>query len=239
MTTFNLAIGLPSGESWPCHNGLSLSTLTMALMKHPVVGYDKTSISIFHEKSSILPSSRHNIVSKAIKNRCSHLLFLDSDQTYPAQTAHMLAQHGKLIVGCNVAIKRFPSLPTARTKNPAWCGGDVVYTRPESRGLQPVWRLGFGVMLIHMDVFKRIPAPWFEILWDEQAQEYRGEDWRFCELLEEAQIPIFIDHDLSKLVGHVGHYTFKHEHVELPRKGDIQSTIEDDIKCRETQSQPS
>lgn len=216
MTTFNLAIGIPSGESWPAHNGLSLSTMTMALMKHSVPGYDKTTISIFHEKTSILSAGRNNIVKKAIKNNCSHLLFIDSDQTYPAQLVHQLARHGKLIVGANVAIKRFPSAPTARSFNPQWPGGDVVYTRPESRGLEQVWRLGFGIMLINLEVFKRVPGPWFEILWDESIQDYRGEDWQFCTLVEKAGIPIYIDHDISKEVGHVGHLTFTHQMIECP-----------------------
>lgn len=234
MTTFNLAIGIPSGESWPCLNGLSLSTLTLALMKHPVQGYDKTLISIFHEKSSILSASRHNIVKKALKAGCSHLLFVDSDQTYPAQTAHMLARHGKMVVGCNVAIKTIPSNSTARTKNPAWPGGDPVYTTPQSTGLQQVWRLGFGVMLINLEVFKRIPPPWFEILWDADIETYRGEDWQFCTMLEAANIPIYIDHDLSKDIGHVGHFTFRHDHVELPSKRDNESTIEEHRKCSGT-----
>jgi hypothetical protein len=205
--------------------------MTMALMKHAVPGYDKNAISIFHEKSSILPASRHNIVKKALKANCSHLLFIDSDQTYPAQTAHMLARHGKMIVGANVAIKRLPSAPTARSFNPEWVGGDVVYTSQKSWGLRQVWRLGFGIMLINLEVFKRIPPPWFEILWDEGIQDYRGEDWQFCSLAERAGFPIFIDHDLSKEVGHVGHLTFTHDMVELPERRDIKSTNEEDIIC--------
>ena len=232
MTTLNLAIGIPSHESWPAHSALSLSTLTMALMKHPVKGYDKTQISIFHEKGSILPALRHNIVKKALKANCSHVLFIDSDQTYPAQTAHMLASHGKLVVGCNIAVKSLPSKPTARSYNPEWVGGDVVYTTPKSIGLQKVWRLGFGIMLIHTDVFKQIPPPWFEILWDTTIADYRGEDWQFCRLLEAANIPIYIDHDISKEVGHVGHFNFKHDHVEVPEIGDIESTIEDHIHVK-------
>ena len=39
-------------------------------------------------------------------------------------------------------------------------------------------------------------------------KRYQGEDWAFCEACEKAGIPIFIDHDVSKLVGHVGNYEY-------------------------------
>jgi hypothetical protein len=37
---------------------------------------------------------------------------------------------------------------------------------------------------------------------------YQGEDWNFCQACEKAGINLYIDHDVSKLVGHVGLYEY-------------------------------
>lgn len=68
-------------------------------------------------------------------------------------------------------------------------------------------------MLIDMGVFDAIKPPYFSMYWDSTVGEYRGEDWVFCEKLENAGIPIFVDHTLSLRVGHCGMFEFTHDHV--------------------------
>lgn len=217
MITLNVAIAVPSGETWPAGFGLSLSTLIITMLQKPVPGYDQTKFKLIHEKSSLLPKSRYGLVQKAIEAGCSHVLFIDSDQDFPGYTLHALARHGKMVVGCNIATKCFPSNPTARNYSADWAGGHKVFTTSKSKGLEQVWRLGFGIILINLDVFKQIPKPWFEIKYNAKVDDYVGEDWYFCELLQKYDIPIFIDHDLSWQIGHIGHVTFTHDMVEVPR----------------------
>lgn len=216
MSAIKVAIAIPSGETWTASFGLSLSTLIIALMQKPVSGYTQNQLKLIHEKSSLLPKSRHGLVTKAQEHGCTHILFIDSDQDFPAYLLHGLARHGKLVVGCNVATKCFPSGPTARSFATNWHGGHPVFTTKTSKGLEQVWRLGCGVMLINMEVFKKIPKPWFEIRYNAEHDEYIGEDWFFCEQLEKAGIPIFVDHDMSKEIGHTGHLTFTHEMISAP-----------------------
>jgi hypothetical protein len=62
-------------------------------------------------------------------------------------------------------------------------------------------------------VFKSIPLPWFSAPWSEKMQDITGEDWFFAERAEAHGIPMHIDHELSKQVGHIGPYTYTHNDV--------------------------
>ena len=46
-----------------------------------------------------------------------------------------------------------------------------------------------------------------------EADTYQGEDWSFCQACEEKGVPLYIDHDVSKVIGHVGNYEFTHDVV--------------------------
>jgi len=135
---------------------------------------------------------------------------------FPASTLHRLLQWDKAVVACNCPVKTIPSNPTARfaptVEHPA---GVPVYTLPDSVGLQKVWRVGTGVMLIKLSVFERIAQPWFPVEWNEVLDDYTGEDWAFCAALERAGIPIHIDAGLSREIGHVGDFRYEHIHVEV------------------------
>jgi hypothetical protein len=211
----NVAVCIPANSNSPNHFWLSTITVLAALNKERVKGYDSNGAFILQKVGSILPQLRYNLVKEAIAQGASHVLFVDSDQTFPAQLVHCLARHKKPVVACNIAVKTLPSKPTARRKSEKWWGGDVVYTRPESTGLEQVWRVGCGVMLVEVGVFEKLPKPWFHLKYMPEIDDFMGEDWYFCELLENAGIPIYIDHDASKRVGHIGNFTFGHEHVEV------------------------
>jgi hypothetical protein len=155
------------------------------------------------------------LIDDALAANRTHLLFIDSDQTFPANLVHLLARHGKNVVACNVATKVIPSSPTARNFNPNYAGGDVVFTNAESKGLEKVWRIGTGVMLLNLQVMKHIPKPWFETIWWPPINDFMGEDWYFCQKLEEAGVQLWIDHDVSKEIGHIGTYTYGHDDVGL------------------------
>lgn len=146
---FNLAIGIPNTGSVATEFALSLSQVCMALQKHRIKGYDGIGLQIIAKKTSILPKSRQEIVEDAIKAKCTHVLFVDSDQVFPGSTVHRLAQWGKQVVGCNVATKVLPSAPTVRNESPDWFAGSPVYSTG-ARGLEEVWRIGCGILLIDL-----------------------------------------------------------------------------------------
>lgn len=211
MKMFDLAIAIPGRDS-PMDFTLSLVAMVLSLQKHAVPGYGERRVKIFNKRTSVA-KARQGLVEDALAERCSHLLFLDTDQVFPPWTAHCLAEHKAPIVAANIATKIIPAGPTARAYNAEWRGGDPVYTDKESPRLQKVWRVGTGIMLINLGVFTNMPKPWFIERWDDEGQEIVGEDWYFCEKAEAAGFGIFVDHVLSRAVGHVGSYNYTHDVV--------------------------
>src|SRR5687768_17247127 len=88
-------------------------------------------IGISFFSSSILPYSRHQLVTAALDWGAEWMLFLDSDQTFPPDTLQRLLAHGKDAIGCNCP-KRDGSGPVIEP----------------GIGLQEVDHVGFGVFLL-------------------------------------------------------------------------------------------
>lgn len=213
MKNPSVFIGIPSGSDWKADFGMSLAAL-MASAGRPLKGGGFIErVQLWNTKGSILSRSRHTLVRKAQELQCSHILFIDSDMVFPNWTLHALLAHDKAVVAANCAVKQLPSLPTARQQGdkPA---GTLVDSR-ETRGISRVWRVGTGVMLLKTSVFNSIQQPWFDITWNEANDDYTGEDWSLCEKLDAAGIPVYVDHDLSRHIGHVGSYTYEHKDIEL------------------------
>src|SRR3970040_905518 len=150
------------------------------------MGFRKQELVICSVKGSILPRMRRDIVKRAQAERCTHLLFTDCDQTFPAQTLHRLLHTKKDIIAANIAVKRIPSIPTARSYVVGDPRGGIVYTPEGSNDLQKVWRVGTGIMLINMKVFEKTGLNIFHIRWREEYEDYQGEDWSMCEAFEAA-----------------------------------------------------
>lgn len=208
----NLLIGAPSTGMWTSGFGMCLQNMMGHLMSTPVPGFREQRMQPEVVKGSILPRSRGNLVKRALKEQFTHLLFIDTDQTFPRETAHRLLQHRKDVVGCNIATKEIPASPTARRKSSS-PDGEPVYTDSDSPPLEKVWRLGTGIMLIDVRVFKKIGPGCFEIRWIEEIQDYRGEDWNMCLEMERAGFDIWVDHKLSDEVGHLGEFKYTHDVV--------------------------
>lgn len=211
--SIRVIVGVPSGNLWNAQFGVDLVNLVANFTKTPVKGYYSQSLQVVNVRSSILSKNRLDLVNAAKSLKATHLLFLDSDQTFPVTVVHQLAAHRKLIVAANIATKRIPASPTARSFNPENPKGEVVYTDGGSAGLEQVWRVGTGIMLINMKVFEKVTGDLWSMKWLPDQQTYQGEDWTFCQKCEESGIPIYVDHDLSKQIGHVGDYEFTHDVV--------------------------
>ena len=207
-------VGVPSMGLWKEKFGCSLVAMVTEFMSTGVFGYRSQQIRFCSVVGSILPRQRRDIVKTMLDLKFSHVLFVDSDQTFPKNTLHRLLAHDKDIVGCNIAVKQIPSKPTARgfDKEP-------VYTDEYQIGLEKVWSVGCGILLIKREVFEKIGLKCFEIKWLEDLQDYNGEDWGMLEAARNAGFDIWVDHGLSNEVGHVGDFVFTHEVV-----GEVEQT---------------
>ncbi len=215
LKDLKVRVVVPSNGPWCDKTALCMTGL-VADASRAFEGYNpqRTAVSIFGTHGSILPQLRERALMKAIKDKATHLLFIDSDMTFPPDTLRRLLNRQRAIVAANCATKCLPSNPTARAKGET-LAGEPLYTFEKSTGIQRVWRVGTGVMLITLAAIEHLPQPFFNITWVEELKDHRGEDWFFCEKLEEAQIPIYVDHDLSKEIGHIGSQVYDYELVEL------------------------
>lgn len=210
-----LALCVPSAGMWHADFGMSFAQMCVYLASKMFVEGEERSCVVLDKRTSLLSRSRQEMLEDALHQGCTHALFLDSDQTFPSDTAHRLIAHGKGIVACNIPVKTSPSFPTARLRGPTNFGIPLDSYGNHKVGLQKVWRVGTGVMMIDLAVMKGIKKPWFECRYSEKNAQFVGEDWYFCKKLEDAGHDIWIDHDLSRQVGHTGFYTYTHADIPV------------------------
>lgn len=214
---FKLFFATPSLQQLDADFTWSLVDMQRALTLHRIPGYENTTMAIGNRRSSLLLKSRHELVKDALAGDFTHILFIDSDQTFPNSVVHRLARHGKRVIGCNIASKKqggsYPTARLAPKDQTEWFAGHQVYSKGK-KGIEQVWRLGFGVIMIHLDVFRELPKPWFMNEYFPEIDDYGGEDWFFCKQCEKHGIPIWIDHELSCEIGHVGPWIYGHDDCE-------------------------
>lgn len=212
LKELRVVVGVPSGGTWYAQFGMCLMNMVL-MMQNPPEGCT-IQTRIHNTRGSILPRSRQNIIDRALRSGATHVLFVDSDQTFPAETFHQLYSHGKPVVAANIPTKSLPANTTARVKSDDPWGMEVI-TGAEDVSLEAVWRVGTGVMLIDLEIFEWVdwPQPIFTQEWAEEIQDYHGEDWGFCKWLESCGIPIFVDHALSNTIGHIGELVYTHDAV--------------------------
>jgi len=203
-----VVLGVPSPGTWHEGFGTSLVAMLGHFMNTPVMGYRSQKIIPCSVVGSILPRQRKECVKTMLELKASHILWIDADQTFPKDIVHQLVGWDRDIVGCNIAVKKIPSIPTARGFNK-----EVVYTEEGQTGLEKVWSVGCGVLLMKRKVFEAIGYKCFGILWNEEIDDYNGEDWGMLNAAREAGFDIWIDHGLSNEVGHLGTYKFTHDVV--------------------------
>ena len=177
-------------------------------MVHTMYSYDLVNMVAYHtlntndavslkiSQGTLIANQRAELSLDAMQEGCSHILL----------------KHDLDIVATNCARRRMPTGPTAQLYKENG-ERELVWTMPESTGLQEVGSVGMGVMLIKANVFAALAEPWFETPWRMDKRGYIGEDVFFCQKAAAAGFKIWIDHDVSKEIGHIGTFEFKHDHT--------------------------
>lgn len=199
---FKVAIGYASHDkvdSMFAHSLADLSAYTAAALLASGAEFEYGIKTVF---GTYIHKARTELLESAIEDNVSHLLWVDSDMIFPKDAMIRLMQHGKTIVGANYSQRGLP---------PDWVAikqmspGVKCETRHDSTGLEEVEAIGFGCVLFDMrEIREKLPSkPWFGI-----GDTY-GEDVWFCKRIrEEHGVKIFVDHDLSKQVRHIGTYEY-------------------------------
>lgn len=204
-----LSICLPQTETVRSEYARSLALMTLRL------GFDNDGIEdvrILWGGGSQVTAIRQILAEKAVeKKNATHLLWIDADHSFPSDTAHRLIAHKRPIVGINATTRVPPVRATAIKKQ-----GEPLKTTQHSKGLERVWRMGFGIVLIEARVFQEMPKPWFANEWLEKDGQWdlAGEDIYFCEKAKSHGFQPMVDHDLTKETAHIGAVGFQTDLLE-------------------------
>lgn len=196
-----VSICTPSDDHVHAMFCVSLLHMTM----HTLVS-DNTNVlgmTVQHVGGSILPQSRYTLVKKSLEQKATHLLFIDSDMSFPADTLIRLLRHDVDMVGVNAMSRRPPYQTTA------WLAPERrAVTTKDSSGIEKAWRTGFAVVLIRARVFETLAPPYFDNEYIPERDQFRGEDYVFFDRAHAAGFELYIDHDLSREVNHIGSFAF-------------------------------
>ncbi|MGB3830884.1 MAG: hypothetical protein WA975_03360 [Mesorhizobium sp.] len=168
------------------------------------VGKGQAEIIELFDLGTLLPDMRNTLARKSIELGATHILWLDSDMIFPEDTIERLYQHGKPIVAASYSQRKEPAKPVA-AKDGVW-----VYTEEGSSGIEKVDFVGMGCMLVETAVYEAMDEPWHCLGWNEAKGTIVGEDVYFCRKAAQVGAETWIDHDLSKEIGHIGYRTFSY-----------------------------
>lgn len=193
-----LAIGAPTRDMVPASFAVDLAEL-FAFTKAFGPFED---VTVHYVASSYIHAGQERVLHDVIESwGATHVLWLESDMSFPKDAAIRLAEHNLPFVGCNAVMRHFPIRFTAVRD------GERIPTLPESSGLEAVDACGLAVTLMRTDIVQRLERPWFR---HEESDD--SHDVIFCRRVKELGYEIWIDHDLSKEVGHIGQHTFRPAH---------------------------
>lgn len=165
---------------------------------------------------------REDMADAALINECDYIFFVDDDMVLPRDALFRLLSHNVDICAA-LAFQRIPPFHPVlyaheNIKGPD--GKDTVRWRtvtsyPENE-LMEIPEVGFGCVLIKVDVFKKVPRPWFA------SWATIGEDIFFCYKAGQSGIKTHVDTSLK--IGHIGSGTiYTEEHFKQFRdKGHLE-----------------
>ena len=199
-----LAIGGPTRDSVPAAFAVDVAQLYAYTREKGPWGSD---VTVGFVASTYIHVGREWFLEAALKQGATHVLWLDTDMSVPRETAvllamHVLAVHDQPIVALNYRVRQESGLFTAFRDE------QRVPTLAHSTGLEAVDYCGMGCMLMPIDVATALTRPWFTHGTNDQGGDI-GEDVMFCRAARDAGFTVYIDHDLSKQVGHIGQHTYR------------------------------
>lgn len=203
--TTRVLIAIPTRDELKAGFALDLVALVGATTKNR----PDIELAIVMEPGTLIVGQRIDLARLAIGTDADYILWLDSDMRFPKNALVKLMAHGKDIVAANYVRRQIPPKPVAFLDD--YDDTVLLYTTPESTGLQEVVGVGMGVMLTTVNVFRQLSEPWFGLHWNVGKKAYGGEDTWFARTAREHGFKVFVDHDLSQHVEHLGEFKYRND----------------------------
>jgi hypothetical protein len=209
-------VGIVTPARDQVHTGFAFDAMNM--VGFTVHARPDIELGAYTSLGTMIFDQRIKLARQALEEGCDYLLWLDSDIRFPKDALIRLLDHGKDMVGANYVTRQIPPEPVSFVLTADGTKWIRVPTTKESTGLQKVTGTGFGIMMTSakiirdLDKNRNMPMFWFQ--YSTTNHTTLGEDIFFCINAGRHGYEIFIDHDLSKQIHHIGSFEFGHEHVE-------------------------
>lgn len=198
-----LTIGVPTSGQVYMRFANSLCALYSKLAAQGIVSRPgPLSVKMDSQESSVIHTNREMIAKRALEDKQTHLLFLDTDMEFQPGVVDLLFSRHQPVVAVNYLVKQDDAPPRFVAVG---MNGKPTATTEQSGGIEPIIYTGFGVSLFDLRVFAQTPQPWFMPTFDaDDPVFYSTEDAPFYQRVRAAGFDVYLDHDASKLVSHCG-----------------------------------
>lgn len=180
----------------PCADSVTMKAKTAHAVGCAIIRSERLVVDFILKISCDIVANRTALVKDSIARGATHILFVDSDMYFPADTIKQLVARDKDIIGVEYNKRQFPLELVL----------DPMAEQSKTEPYQAKY-VGTGVLLIKLSVFEKMTTdPWFNFGRDSQGQTTLGEDVWFCNVARDAGFDIWIDPTIK--VGHLGEYTY-------------------------------
>ena len=159
---------------------------------------EKPSFQFITADNGAIDVLRNDIVEKALSIDVTKLIMLDVDQVYAKDTITKLLKHKHPVVGAMVH-RRYPPFDPIIMKATGDRYDPIEDYEPGS--LVECDATGTGCIMYDMEVFKKLPYPWFKFIKNPDNGMVIGEDIGLCQELKAAGYPIYVDTSVE--IGHL------------------------------------
>jgi hypothetical protein len=158
------------------------------------VQMEKPAFTFIHADGGHIADMRNDLVDKALEIGATHMLMMDVDQVYHPQTVTRLLSHRLPVVGALVHRRHVPfdSLMLKTVEIDEQHNAYVSVDEWEEGELIEVDATGGGCLMFNMNVFRKLPRPWFKASKNPDGSVL-GEDIYLCQELKKAGYRIFVD----------------------------------------------
>lgn len=215
MSALHVAICTPSTGMVRTAYAHSLARLVMHYAQSRVFPEGgPQELSVYTIEGSGISGNRESLVVDALKAGATHICYIDEDMGFAPDTLHVLLRKRQAIVGANYPMRVPPMQFTALSMD----AKTRVHTDATRDGLEPAYYIGFGFAVIQTKVFETLAKPWFLSGYNLTSERYTTEDHPFCKKAREAGFPVYVDHDASRRVWHVGYHNYRWQDVPAPQE---------------------
>jgi len=153
----------------------------------------------------LIDENRNVAAQEALDVGASHLMFIDSDMSFPDDGIITLGSRNKQVIGANYNLRDGSGRSTVKMSDKE---GNLLEVPGKDIPVYPFkcYAVATGFMLIQTDALRAMSKPWFFYEWDPDKEETVGEDVFFCKKARREGIDVWCDPTIE--VKHIGDFQY-------------------------------